>query len=163
MGNEQADVLAKGATNRVGFIKCHLPLTDFYPCIRAAFQDMWQFCWDLESQKMKEIASSVRPWRYSALPRQEEVVLTRLRIGHTRLTHGFLMERGPQPYCEDCLVPLTVRHLLVECPSYCDERAQFLANGRDGEGLFSLSKILGFDFCKDVFKFLKALGIFNDI
>ena len=112
---------------------------------------------------MKEVASSVRPWKYTALPRKEEVILARLRIGHTRLTHSFLMEKGPQPYCEDCLVPLTVRHLLVECPSCGDERSEFLGDCRDRDGSFSLSKILGASFCTNVFKFLKALGIFNEI
>ena len=32
------------------------------------------------------------------------------------------MERGRPPYCGDCLVPLTVMHILVECPSYRAER-----------------------------------------
>lgn len=31
--------------------------------------------------------------------------------------HAFLMSGGRQPYSDDCLVPLTVRHLLVECLS----------------------------------------------
>ena len=30
------------------------------------------------------------------------------------------MEHGPEPYCEDCLVPLTVKHFLAECPSSSD-------------------------------------------
>ena len=32
------------------------------------------------------------------------------------------MERRPQPYCEDCLVSLSVRHLLAECLSFADIR-----------------------------------------
>ncbi|MPC70995.1 hypothetical protein E2C01_065262 [Portunus trituberculatus] len=31
-----------------------------------------------------------------------------------------------RPYCDDCLVPLTVRHLLVECPSLTDFRHRYL-------------------------------------
>ena len=162
-GNEKADVLAKMAVSRLNIIKCHLPLNDFYPCIRSAFQDLWQFCWDLETQKMKEVAASVRPWRYFSLPRREEVVLSRLHIGHTRLTHRFLMEKLPQPHCEDCIVPLTVRHLLVECPSYCDERHKFLGDCRDRDGSLSLSTILGSNFSENIFKYLKTLKIFNEI
>ena len=163
LGNKKADVLAKAVISRLNAIKCHLPVSDFYPCIRSAFQDLWQFCWDLETQKMKEVAASVWPWRYSSLPRREEVVLSRLRIGHTRLTHAFLMEKRPQPYCDDCLVPLTVRHLLVECPSYCDERQKFLGDCKDRDGSFSLSTILGFNFCKNIFEYLKTLKIFDEI
>ncbi|MPC91781.1 hypothetical protein E2C01_086839 [Portunus trituberculatus] len=38
-----------------------------------------------------------------------------------------MFSRGDrQPYCEDCLVPLTVRHLLIECPSLMDLRNRYL-------------------------------------
>ncbi|MPC66550.1 hypothetical protein E2C01_060699 [Portunus trituberculatus] len=49
------------------------------------------------------------------------------------LTQRFLLTRDPQPYCDDCLVPLTVRHLLLECPSLIELRhAHFYrCRGRD--------------------------------
>ena len=87
--------------------------------------DAWQFFWDLENKKMREIAKSVCPWKYYPMVRKHEVILARLRIGHSRLTHGFLMCRGLQPFYEDCIVPLTVRHLIIECPSLEDEREIF--------------------------------------
>lgn len=37
-----------------------------------------------------------------------EAALCRIRIGHTYLTHKYLLERETIPYCEDCLVPQTV-------------------------------------------------------
>ena len=46
------------------------------------------------------------------------MVLARLRIGHSRLTHGHLMEGREQPYCEECIVPLTVYHIVTDCPEY---------------------------------------------
>jgi len=49
-------------------------------------------------------------------------MLTRLRIGHSLMTHGHLMERRHQPYCDDCLVPLTIKHVISECPTYSDNR-----------------------------------------
>ncbi|MPC61820.1 hypothetical protein E2C01_055897 [Portunus trituberculatus] len=36
----------------------------------------------------------------------------------------------PQPYSDDCLVPLTVRHLLVECRSLIDLRHRYLSRCR---------------------------------
>ena len=32
------------------------------------------------------------------------------------------MEAANHRYCEDCLVPLTIEHLLIECPNYINER-----------------------------------------
>ncbi|MPC32571.1 hypothetical protein E2C01_025886 [Portunus trituberculatus] len=68
---------------------------------------------------MGEITTSTIPqWTYSHVrDRRTHTLLARLRIGHTYLTQRYLLIRDPQPYCDDCLVPLTVRHLLVECPS----------------------------------------------
>ncbi|MPC62219.1 hypothetical protein E2C01_056302 [Portunus trituberculatus] len=44
---------------------------------------------------------------------------------HTYLTQRYLLPRDLQPYCDDCLVPLTVRDLLVECPSLTDLRHRY--------------------------------------
>ena len=51
-------------------------------------------------------------------PRSWATKLTRLQIGHTPLTHSYLITRDPLPYCNDYLVPLTIKHLLIECPSH---------------------------------------------
>ncbi|MPC82022.1 hypothetical protein E2C01_076664 [Portunus trituberculatus] len=40
--------------------------------------------------------------------------------------YSFRFSRNPQPYCDDCLVPLTVRHLSFECPSFIDLRHRYL-------------------------------------
>ena len=118
-------------------------MKDTYPVIRSIFADAWNFCWELEIQKMKELTNSSHPWKYSDMARSREVILCRLRIGHTRLTHGFLMNRDPQPFCEDCLVPLTVKYFMIECPSLSDKRDQHFLNCRDSNGSYSLSNILG--------------------
>ncbi|MPC62947.1 hypothetical protein E2C01_057038 [Portunus trituberculatus] len=66
---------------------------------------------------MGEITTSTLPqWTYIHVrDRRAQTLLARLRIGHTYLTQRYLLTTDPQPYCDDCLVPLTVRHILVEC------------------------------------------------
>ncbi|MPC66249.1 hypothetical protein E2C01_060397 [Portunus trituberculatus] len=49
-----------------------------------------------------------------------------LTDGSNLITESFLLTGDPQPHCDDCLVPLTVRHLLVECPSLMDLRHRYL-------------------------------------
>ena len=91
--------------------------------------------------------------------------MCRLRIGHTRLTHGYLMAADPQTFCMDCLVPLTVVHLLVECPSLGDERQRFLKYGKVG-AVYHLDKILGHDgnfSVTGLFGFLTACNILDKI
>ena len=53
------------------------------------------------------------------------MVLTRLRIGHTRLTHSYLLEREDQPLCISCNESFTVKHFLIDCIEISHVRRQF--------------------------------------
>ena len=48
--------------------------------------------------------------------------MRRLRIGHSTLTHPYLMTRDYPPYCEGCIIPLTIKRTIEECPEYAIER-----------------------------------------
>nr|CAH7736923.1 unnamed protein product [Callosobruchus chinensis] len=50
------------------------------------------------------------------LPRADRVLLHRLRIGHTALTHSYLLPNNP-PNCSLCSIRLTISHVIRECPS----------------------------------------------
>ena len=93
-----------------------------------------------------------------------ETGLTRLRILHTRLARGLLMENTFPPYCEGCLVPLTVKHILTECPEYLKQISPCF--GRDG-----VNEALGFGdiLCDSLFntdqviEFVVVVGIVDHI
>ena len=167
-GNERADALAKSATTMIVPRHFKLPYRDMFPVIKQKVQSQWQQCWESlqhTNTKMRRITSSSLPWQYTPMPRRWETALCRLRIGHTRLTHGYLMSADPQTYCMDCLVPLTVAHLLVECPSLGDERRMFLTYGKD-RNVFKLDRVLGCDgdfSCKGLFGFLVHCNILGKL
>ena len=163
-GNEEADRLAKDAALNLRPANIALPFRDLFPAVRESFKSAWQFYWDIEiNNKMREITGKTKPWFYTHNTRKQEVSLCRLRIGHTRMTHGFLMSGDPPPYCEDCLVVFTVKHLLTECPSFLDLRERLLFYGKE-DGIFVLSKLLGPD-CQEenLFKFIKEAGFLDNI
>ena len=90
------------------------------------------------------------------LSRREEIILARLRIGHTRLTHSYLLKREEQPYCIGCDTPFTVRHFLLDCADFDRER----------RSLFQVNNLK--DLFKDVsveniLSFLKTVNLFNKI
>ena len=58
----------------------------------------------------------------TGLSRRDTVLLNRLRIGHTRLTHSFLLSGDDLPKCGTCQCPLTVKHILVDCVDLKDVR-----------------------------------------
>jgi len=55
----------------------------------------------------------------------DSVLLNRLRIGHSRLTHSYLLSVDDPPTCHSCGIPLTVKHILVECRSLRDIREKY--------------------------------------
>ena len=79
------------------------------------WQDIWNCC---EGNKLRAIYPNVgRIPHCKNLSRRDAVVINRLRIGHTRLTHLHLLTGDDLPTCQFCSLPLTVNHigLLLEC------------------------------------------------
>ena len=54
--------------------------------------------------------------------RKEEVVFARLFLGHTRVTHSYLLLGEEQSQCVGCDAPFTVRHFLLECGDFCTSK-----------------------------------------
>ena len=106
-GNEAADRAAREAHDPIH--DTPLPYRDYFPYYQRRLLDGWQSEWDLahHNNKLRSVKRSVRPWSTSSREsRRESVIITRLRIGHTRLTHGHLLVGEEAPYCEGCIVPL---------------------------------------------------------
>jgi ribonuclease HI len=130
-GNERADEAAVNAASSDQAIHSEqVPCREHYPIIKASIRHIWQEQWlNVRENKLRTIKDCVRAWSSSyQISRKMEVALCRLRIGHTRLTHSYLIERRPMPYCNDCLVPLTVLHVMAECPSHSDTRQNHYPN-----------------------------------
>ena len=142
-GNERADKLAREAADRAATLS-PVPCTDVFSAIREVIIAIWQEWWDARSATSKVTRTVSHPWDYTNVrERHLQTALARLRIGHTRLTHSYLMFGDYQPCCDECLVPLFVRYLLVECPSLVKLRQHFLYRCRGADGGLSLSRVLG--------------------
>ena len=87
---------------------------------------------------------------------QEEVVLARLRIGHTRITHSYLLKREEPPYCFGCDALFTVHHFLPECGDFSHIRNKYFH--------VDTIKLLFNDVPIDnVFLFLKEINLSNKL
>ncbi|XP_066909633.1 uncharacterized protein [Halyomorpha halys] len=118
-GNELVDRAAKVAIGE-GIPYRKVPVNDFIALIKHKIKLKWRQMWEnVSNNKLREIRRDVSPWISSTRDvRKEEVILTRLRIGHTRLSHGYLMARDPPRLCQACRKKLTVKHILTECRAY---------------------------------------------
>lgn len=170
IGNEAADRGATEASNSNAPVNTvQLPHKDWYPIIKQKMKNKWQEQWtNLEGNKLRKIKSSINPWITSNhKERKISIIITRLRIGHTKLTHQYLMENRPQPYCEDCIVPLTVIHALAECPSYLEERTRLFPQTRGKTPQDALSIMISeYNNAPNINKlieYLRTTNIFNEI
>jgi len=88
-------------------VKC--PATGLYADVSNHCQRLWQVEWDRSvSNKLRSVKPLLCHSNLSSLSRQDAVVLTRLRIGHTRFTHSYLLNQKDQPQSPHCDCPLTV-------------------------------------------------------
>lgn len=163
-GNEKADRAAKSATERPPEL---IPINhkNWTPLITTTVKAAWNARWQSSTHQLHstnpQIGSCI------TLPkstRREAVVLNRVRLGYTRLTHGYLMDASaPQisPICEFCQeVTLTIPHLLTRCHGVNPERRLCFPTDEN----YTLQEMLNNENrLLQLIKFLKVLEIFDSI
>ena len=115
-GNEAADVAAKESLD-FNITPSQVPYTDLKPHINSFIANKWQERWSsCPDNKLFKIKPTLGVWppgfRNS---RKEEVVLSRLRIGHTFFTHSYILRQEDPPECTACQEIYSVRHVLIDC------------------------------------------------
>ncbi|XP_055691082.1 uncharacterized protein LOC129794310 [Lutzomyia longipalpis] len=163
-GNEVADELANSSINRYLLDDPRVSLEDSQHQTRVAWQKRKSEAWTSLSSdnKFRNICSDPSALaRPVGLDRREQCILTRLRIGHTRVTHGYLMEGLTRPpKCDVCVgnKTVTVQHILEECIKFSSPRnalggigVSMIGDGGDESGI------------KRVLNFIEKCGLQSDI
>lgn len=155
-GNEKADNAAKGALDEE-ISECEIPVSDIKPVLSSYIMDKWQAEWDdCAGNKLHDICNSVKQLITQSFScRHDQVVYTRCRIGHSRLTHAFLLTGSEPPLCDFCGHLLSIKHILT-CPAIRRKRQQFFKEDTIF-GIFNKVpplKVLNFLKCIDVTKLI---------
>ena len=145
-GNERAYLAAKSALD-LSPEAISIPYTDLKPIISKFLHKKWQQRWDMNiNNKLFQIQPTLGEWRPAfRASRREQVVISRLRIGHTRLTHAFILKQEPQPQCQ---TTCTVKHILIECRAFA---------------VISLTELFENIKIDDVLSFLRETGLYEKI
>ena len=156
-GNEKADIAAKSAL-LLPPSNFKLPYTDFKPVINKYLFNKWQSVWD---SAIHNKLHSIKPilsewWPAYRMNRKEEVVLTRLRIGHSYATHSYLLKGEEQPMCIPCDTPFTIKHVLLYCVDFENARNRYYRVSTLKE-LFESVEI------SNIFLYLKAIGLYTKL
>ena len=162
-GNERADSQAKAGLNTTIEPKNYrLPFSDYKPKVNEYIKGLWQQRWDHKHNrerviKLHYLNPFIKPYHIHNLSRKDEVIIHRLRIGHTRLTHRYLMEDPfkQQPYCEYCDSDLiSVKHILIDCLYFRRIRSRYYSAQ-------SLKDLFDRYPPKYIIEFIKQAGLYN--
>ena len=97
--------------------------SNFKPSINKYILEEWQTSWNNSiGNRLLDIKSTIGEYQSVVRNIRKEVVLARLRLGHTRVTHSYLLQGEEQLQCVGCDAPFTVRHFLLECGDFAQVR-----------------------------------------
>ncbi|KAI5708547.1 hypothetical protein M8J77_024951 [Diaphorina citri] len=157
-GNDRVDILAKESITAdiLPTINSHDIKTHYKKSLLNTWNNKWK---NLPSpNKLREIKDNVFQWDSSNLEnRRDEIVITRIRIGHSLYTHGYLMDRANIPSCSFCNTEsLSIKHIIIHCPALHRSRTKFNIQN-------SLSEALGDNntSISNIILFLKDINIYS--
>ena len=164
-GNDTVDRMAKEAADREQeFIP--IPFRDWYPTIRRRTYEMWKEEWQKETRELRKMKPKPGKWvPFRKETRREEVIVNRLRLEHTRITHSYLFEaeaEGQRPLCSWCGDAVqSVKHILIDCPALGDTRDRCFGPTDMRQGI---KEVLGEGAnLRNVLNYIRVLGIMKYI
>jgi len=115
-GSERADIAAKSALS-LPITGMKIPAEELIPGISKFCMNEWQDMWDCShGNKLYSLCPKVGTVKHSkTLSRCDYVFIYRLRVGHCRLTHSYLLSGDNLPTCEFFGLSLTVVVVVVVC------------------------------------------------
>ena len=155
-GNELADSEAKSALSLV-ITNFKIPQSDFKSNICQYINNKCQSVWETQTyNKLNEIKPNFNSkCTFSNLSRKEQTKITRCRLGHTRITHSYILNNEQAPFCIPCNEPFTVKHFLITCAEFNYIRTKYF-NVKNIKELFNMPT-------RKILDFLKEIGLFNKI
>lgn len=158
-GNERADDAAKRATT-LATVQPEIPVQ--YEELKGPIQKMLK---NLQNEQWKNsrhtYLKTTREDIFELSPaltfkRNDQVRLTRLKIGHTNLTHIHLITKEDPNMCHNCNEVLTLQHLLLQCPSHRESRTKHNINEET-------IRLKNRQHCKNVIMFLKETNMYTKL
>ena len=155
-GNELADSEAKSALSLV-ITNFKIPHSDFKSNVCQYINNKCQSVWETQTyNKLNEIKPNFNSkCTFSNLSRKEQTKITRCRLGHTRITHHYILNNEQAPFCIPCNEPFTVKHFLITCAEFNHIRTKYF-NIKTIKELFDMPT-------QKILDFLKEIGLFNKI
>ena len=116
-GNETVDQLAKAALDHDIYPLKTVYYADLKPQVNSYIKEEVQTKWyvSLHGRDLYLVKPTLGPpKKFQHLTRAEEVVITRIRIGHTKATKSHIFSQGPPTTCKYCGQTQTIELMFLE-------------------------------------------------
>lgn len=159
-GNETADHLA-AAGRRMGIWTDQVPEEDAKKWVDNTIKNAWLTEWLLRSRNndqqlfLHRVKGDTSAWP-DPPGHRDQVILSRLRTGHTRVSHNYSGNGPFRIQCETCNLPNSVEHFLLECPETEGPRRLYGLQG-------SVRDILQDDPARTAAPFLKDADLYDNL
>ncbi|XP_013870655.1 uncharacterized protein LOC106522257 [Austrofundulus limnaeus] len=168
-GNDMADYLAKQSLKQDRVMNIAFSKSEMKSIIKKQIISEWQKIWE-ESNKGRhlfKIQQNVGKMEIIGGNRKEQVILTRLRLGHTGLNKTLhLLGKHPTGNCECDKGMETVEHVVIHCEKYNNSREKLKQELKKYDiEILKVEKVLvKHEKINKVFiRFLKETGIYSRI
>ena len=111
-GNSAADSAAKDALDGDILVEL-IPFSDLKSRKNKYILELWQSEWDEFPENKLYISNVKRMYCLSPDKQKRETVMARLHIGHSFITHSFLLKGEEPPVCIGYDKRLTIEHILL--------------------------------------------------
>ena len=128
---------------------------DLKPKIRQIITKKWQQMWEKNPHnKVFQVQPILKERKLDPNnTRREETTFDQLRIGHTKLTHSFILKNEP-PHKRPCGNQYTIKHILIECTKLTNIRRRFY-------NVDNMNKLFKRIDPKQILNFLKRIGLIS--
>lgn len=161
VGNELADRAAKIASSMpIQQNQIASNSQDIRTLIRKKIEQHWNEKWINSAQTSKLFNIRTNTFTLpptSKLNRRDQVITTRLRIGHTKLTHSYLLNKTDPPKCDRCDQLLTINHLILQCPSFRQARTSNKITDNLKDGLNDEDEV------RKIINFIRSVNLEHEI
>uniref|UniRef100_W8B1H2 RNA-directed DNA polymerase from mobile element jockey n=1 Tax=Ceratitis capitata TaxID=7213 RepID=W8B1H2_CERCA len=128
-GNEHADSAAKEVYESPSICFGSFVKSDIIRQVNVYMRGLTMSNWQTHNHIYKLYNQNCcKPVFPASSTTDQQKIFTRLRLGHTKITHEHLLKREPSPICLECKCSLSINHILEFCPKYCNVRLNMFRN-----------------------------------
>lgn len=157
--------MAKNATKSPLIMENNLYLDDIGKYFKSQFRLKQNASWVVTSKWYQQINKDrtniikiLTVNQSIKLSRRDQIVITRLRLGHTRITHNHIIDKNIANQCSFCNSrDNNLEHILIKCNFFQNQRKSIFPKNNIVETLNNLSS----ENIELILKYLKVCNLYN--